>query len=890
MLSRSIGRRVLFVVILIFAGMTVLTLQRIVSVERKLTEAVPENALWAASETRRELFNTVEALHGLAEGHRGVTPETVQFRFDILWSRIPIYQGEALSAALADEPELRATVEALGDLLVDLDPAIASLDESPDAAATAMVAADALHAFIIPVHDIVIRSLEHDRDQRMALGRQHREILIAFLTSLGGMILASGLLLALLLRSIGQSRNLVLEAEASRRDAAAAHTQLREALNASSEGFAYYDAEDRLVVCNDRYREIYAATGTALQIGARFEDMLRSGLDLGQYADAEDAEAWLRQRMQEHANPTGPVLQHLGDGRWLQISERRTEDGGTVGIRTDITELKRLQLDLERARDAAEQASRAKSEFLAMMSHEVRTPLNGVLGSLTLLASRQGDDESRRLVQVARSSGEHLLAILNDILDLSKVEAGRLELEEMDFDLAAVVRSAVDLSRALAGAKRLRFAVDIQPTLPVRLYGDPGRLRQMLLNLLSNAVKFTETGTISVSVSLDDCTAGGQDACRIRFAVRDTGAGVVSDRLNRLFDRFVQGDGPIDRRHDGAGLGLAITRELSARMGGSVGAESTPGEGSTFWFTAVLRPASDRPGIVTGGLDIAGPTPPAAISVEGRPPRILVAEDNPTNQLVVRMMLEGLGCHVDVVGNGGEAIDAAAMRPYDLVLMDIAMPEVNGLQATRIIRRLPERAGRVSIVAMTASTMREERERYEAAGMDGCVAKPITATALSSVLMTQIPGATAGQASAGERRVVPAVRETSLNDVVQIDDSPFDPAAIDRLIADTSAAAAPVLIEAYLEDVETTLARIKDAAATGDLTALGRAAHCLVGNSGTYGAVAVQRAASTVERACLASDTDAALAAVGNLVSAGRDVSRHLAPYLENGAPARNQA
>ena len=890
MLSRSIGRRVLFVVILIFAGMTFLTLQRIVSVERKLTEAVPENALWAASETRRELFNTVEALHGLAEGHWGATPDIVQFRFDILWSRLPVYQGEALSAALADEPELRATVDALGDLLVELDPAIAGLDESPDAAATALAAADALHAFIIPIHDIVIRSLEHDRDQRVALGRQHREILIAFLTSLGGMILASGLLLALLLRSIGQSRDLVLEAEASRRAAAAAHTQLREALNASSEGFAYYDAEDRLVVCNDRYREIYAATGTAVHIGARFEDMLRAGLASDQYADAADAEAWLRKRMQEHANPSGPVLQHLGDGRWLQISERRTEDGGTVGIRTDITELKRLQLDLERARDAAEQASRAKSEFLAMMSHEVRTPLNGVLGSLTLLASRQGDDESRRLVQVARSSGEHLLAILNDILDLSKVEAGRLELEEMDFDLAAVVRSAVDLSRALAGAKRLLFAVDIQPALPTRLYGDPGRLRQMLLNLLSNAVKFTESGTISVLVSLDDGAAGDQGACRIRFAVRDTGAGVVSDRLTRLFDRFVQGDGSIDRRHDGAGLGLAITRELSARMGGSVGAESTPGEGSTFWFTAVLRPASDRPGLATGGLDVAAVTAPAAISIKGRPPRILVAEDNPTNQLVVRMMLEGLGCHVDIVGNGGEAIDAAAMRPYDLLLMDIAMPEVNGLQATRIIRRLPDGAGRVPIVAMTASTMREERQRYESAGMDACVAKPITAAALSAVLTARIPGATANQVIASDHGPMPGARATSSSNVVEIGENPFDPTAIDRLIADTSAAAAPMLIEAYLEDVETTLARVEDAAGSGDLTALGRAAHCLVGNSGTYGALAVQRAASAVERACQAADATTAMAAVGDLMSAGRNVSGYLERYLNDGAPARNQA
>ena len=704
------------------------------------------------------------------------------------------------------------------------------------------------------------------------------------------MILASGLLLALLLRSVRQGRDLVVEAEASRRAAAAAHTQLREALNASGEGFAYYDAEDRLVVCNNRYREIYAATGTGLQIGARFEDMLRAGLKAGQYADATDPEAWLEARMEAHRNPSGPVLQHLGDGRWLQISERRTEDGGTVGIRTDITELKRLQFDLERARDAAEQASRAKSEFLAMMSHEVRTPLNGVLGSLTLLASRQGDDESRRLVHVARSSGEHLLAILNDILDLSKVEAGRLELEEMDFDLAAAVRSAVDLSRALAGAKRLEFDVDIQATLPKRLHGDPGRLRQMLLNLLSNAVKFTESGIISVLVTQDEVAGNHRDERRIRFAVRDTGAGVVSDRLNRLFDRFVQGDGSIDRRHDGAGLGLAITRELSARMGGSVGAESTPGVGSTFWFTVVLRPAVERPEVLAANSDIPDLAGAATVSVEGRPPRVLVAEDNPTNQLVVRMMLEGLGCHVDVVGNGGEAIDAAALRPYDLLLMDIAMPEVNGLQATRIIRRLPGNAGIVPIVAMTASTMREERQRYEAAGMDGCVAKPITAAALSRTLTSQVRGATAQQPADDAGSRIPAAPEPPPVDIIPAPDAAFDPTAIERLIADTSAAAAPMLIRAYLDDVETTLVRIEDAAKAGDVVALGRAAHCLVGNSGTYGAVAVQTAASAVEMACRKSDADAAMAAVSGLVAAGRDVPGHLSAYLEDEVPARHRA
>jgi signal transduction histidine kinase/ActR/RegA family two-component response regulator len=378
-------------------------------------------------------------------------------------------------------------------------------------------------------------------------------------------------------------------------------------------------------------------------------------------------------------------------------------------------------------RDVAEDANRAKSEFLANMSHEIRTPLNAIVG-LNYLMRRDGvtPEQAARLDKID-SASKHLLSLVNDVLDLSKIEAGRVQLEATNFHLSAVLDAAASIIGESARAKGLKLETDAN-SVPSWLRGDPTRLRQALLNLASNAVKFTESGSIALRAKLLDDRG---DEMLVRFSVEDTGIGVAPENVPRLFQAFEQADSSITRKFGGTGLGLAITKRLTELMGGTCGFESTPGVGSTFWFTAHLQRGH-------GILPVADPRPVATAEEQlrrrHRGARILVAEDNEVNQEVLLAMLYGVGLNADIASNGLDAVALAKAREFQMALMDMQMPVMGGLEATRAIRTLPDWASR-PILALTANAFDEDREACKAAGMDDFIVKPVEASSLYETIL-----------------------------------------------------------------------------------------------------------------------------------------------------------
>jgi two-component system, sensor histidine kinase and response regulator len=497
---------------------------------------------------------------------------------------------------------------------------------------------------------------------------------------------------------------------------------LRAAIDAIDEAFVIYDENDKLLFCNDRYREVFPLTADLMQPGADFESIAHASIARGEYPEAQGREAeWVAEAVRHHRAGVGAREVMTQSGRWLRIIDRRTPNGHSVGFRVDIT-------DLRQALTAAEGANLAKSMFLATMSHEIRTPMNGILGMTDLLLTTNLDAEQRDFAETSQQSTHALLSIINDILDFSKIEAGKLDIEIIDFDLRILLDEVGALIAMRAEEKSIEYISLTALDVPSRLRGDPGRLRQILLNIIGNAIKFTVTGEVVLNVGV----VHSAPALQLRFDVRDSGIGIPPEVQANLFSPFTQADSSTTRRYGGTGLGLSICRRLVELMGGEIGVASIPNVGSTFWFELPFtEQAAEQSTISERHSDLPPP--------ELRGKNLLVVDDNASNLRLISMLLQSWDCTCVTASSGNAALsllaaEAAAGRRFDAAIIDMQMPEMSGEQLSQHIKADSTQHD-LPMILLTSVGIRGDSVRMQAAGFSGYLPKPVRADLLRRTLL-----------------------------------------------------------------------------------------------------------------------------------------------------------
>jgi signal transduction histidine kinase/CheY-like chemotaxis protein len=557
------------------------------------------------------------------------------------------------------------------------------------------------------------RSLETRREGQQARDSTLRLLQLAVALRVVVVLAAIGALLLFLRRVAVADENV----QRTQAEAIRSAQLLRSSIDTMEDAFALFDQDDRLALCNQRYRDMYPLCADLMVPGASFETIVRAGAERGQYEEAIGrADAWVAERMAIHRQPTSQLAQRLTNGRILRIVERRTPEGCTVGFRIDITEI-------VRAKEIAEDATQMKSDFLANMSHEIRTPMNAIIGLSHLVLKTDLTARQRDYIGKVQTSGQHLLGVINDILDFSKVEAGKLDLEHTDFELEKLLDNTGNLISEKSHAKGLELVFEVAPDVPPNLVGDSLRLGQILLNYANNAVKFTEKGEIVISVRASERT--DKDVL-LHFRVQDTGIGLTAEQMSRLFQSFSQADTSTTRKFGGTGLGLAISKKLAELMGGEVGVESEHGKGSTFWFSARL-------GVGSAARRELLPIP----DLRGR--RALVVDDNDHARAVIIDMLEGMTFLTVEASSGAAAVDevrraATAGHPYDVVYLDWRIPGMDGMETARRIRSLGL-ATTPMFLMVTAYGREEALKEAEGAGIQYVLVKPVSASILFDTTM-----------------------------------------------------------------------------------------------------------------------------------------------------------